>query len=115
MDVQLTTDSMAQTYCGLSGYHNPCNMKYWDTQAFSDRCEKFRRDEGRRPTIPRLAIETHPLTYGVLAEIDGEPLGDSLSFSVEAPFPMPKDVPPTPMVSEPDSDTWGSWSIPKEE
>ena len=36
MDVRLATGLMAQTYCGWTGCHDPCNNKYWPTREFGD-------------------------------------------------------------------------------
>ena len=48
-------------------------------------------------------------------EMDGGPPGDPPPISVGAPSSTRRDVPPTPLVSEPDSDTWGTWSVTQKE
>ena len=49
-------------------------------------------------------------------EMDDGPPVDPPPISVGAPLSTPRDVPPTPLISEPDSDTWATWSVtPKEE
>ncbi len=116
MDDRLTTNLMVQTYRGWNGHHNPCNQKYWTSQEFSKIFKEFCQDQGYRPVLPKLAIETYPHTFGVLMEMDDGPPADPPPVSTEAPLSTPRDVPATPLISEPDSDTWATWSVtPKEE
>ena len=101
MEVQLSTDFMVRTYCGYTGFHNPCNAVYWDTQKFIDRRDEFRRAGGRPPMKPRLALETYPVNYG------------GIPAKARPPLPTAK-APPPPPKSDSESE-WGPWSGTKNE